>query len=242
MSRRIIYFPICVLFLLISLQCKSQVKDVINGEGGIVKQEITLDPIQGIDLRFSGDVVLTQGSTQKIVLEGQQNILDNISRDVKNSFWDIAFEKDVRNAKNVTVYITVPIVKKLNLSGSGSTRSTNKFNGLQKLEINLAGSGGLTFDYDATETDVDLAGSGKINLSGNSPRLDISIAGSGNVEAGDLTSENCEVRISGSGDATVNVSKNLAVSIKGSGDVHYSGTANTDTRITGSGEVTKIQQ
>lgn len=242
MIRRIIYLPIVTFFLLVSLQCKSQVKDVIQGEGDIVKQEITLDPLRGIDLRFSGNVILTQGSAQNIVLEGQQNILDNIRREVKNGFWDISFEKDVRNAKNVTVHITLPSIEKLNLSGSGSIHSSNKFNGLQKLEINLAGSGGITFDYDADETDIDLAGSGKINLSGSSPRLDISIAGSGNVEAGDLLSETCEVRISGSGDATVNVSTNLAASITGSGDVHYTGNAKTDTRITGSGEVTKIQQ
>ena len=147
MIRRIIYLPIVSFFLLVSLQCKSQVKDVIQGEGDIVKQEITLDPIRGIDLRFSGNVILTQGSAQNIVLEGQQNILDNIRREVKNGFWDISFEKDVRNAKNVTVHITLPSIEKLNLSGSGSIHSSNKFNGLQKLEINLAGSGGITFDY-----------------------------------------------------------------------------------------------
>lgn len=242
MAKRFIYLPVITLFLLISLQCRSQVKDIIQGEGDIVIQEIKLASLSGIDLRFSGDVVLTPGSSQKIVLEGQQNILDNISRDIKNGVWHISFEKDVRNAKNVTVHITLPSVDKINLSGSGSIHSSNKFTGVEKLEINLAGSGGITFDYDATETDIDLAGSGKINLSGSSDRLNITIAGSGNVEAGDLLAENCEIRISGSGDATVNASKTLAVNITGSGDVHYSGTASADTHISGSGEVTKIQQ
>jgi hypothetical protein len=242
MAKRIIYLPVLALFLLASLQCRSQAKDVIHGEGNVVTQEISLASLRGIELRFSGDVVLTQGSAQKIVLEGQQNILDNISRRVKNGIWDISYEKDVRNAKDVTVHITLPSLDKLNLSGSGSIHSSSKFTGLEKLEINLAGSGGITLDLAAVETDIDLAGSGNINLSGSSARLDISIAGSGNVEAGDLSSENCEVRIIGSGDATVNVSKELAVNITGSGDVHYSGTASTDTRITGSGEVTKIQQ
>ena len=85
MSKRTIsvtgYF---FLLLLISWQCTSQVNGYIRGEGDVITEEISLDAMQGFNLGFAGDVVLTHGNAQKIVMEGQKNILDNIKRQVKN--------------------------------------------------------------------------------------------------------------------------------------------------------------
>lgn len=205
-------------------------------------QEIKLEPLTGLNLGFSGDVILTYGSTQKIVMEGQQNILDNIKRDVKNGTWNITFEKNVKNAKNVTVTITLPTLKDVGLSGSGSIHTTNKFTGLDELDIHVSGSGHITLEYEANETDLGLSGSGEINLSGSSKSLSIGISGSGDVTAGKLMTDDCEIHISGSGDASVHADKNLETHISGSGDVSYSGSASVTTRISGSGDVIKIKQ
>ena len=53
-------------------------KNAIRGEGDVVKQDLNLDEFDGITLAFSGDVYLTQGETQSVTVEAQQNIIDNI--------------------------------------------------------------------------------------------------------------------------------------------------------------------
>lgn len=241
MAPRII---IVFFYSALLLSCKSDAQSWgqgIKGEGEIVRQEITLESLKGINLGFSGDVVLSPGNTQKIVLEGQQNILDNIKREVRNGMWNIHFEKNVRDAKDLTVHITLPGIEEIGLSGSGSIHSTGKFTGLIELDINVSGSGHITFEYEAQSTDLQLSGSGEIDLSGSSKTLDIGISGSGDIAAADLMTDDCEIHISGSGNANVQANKNLETHISGSGDVVYSGNANVTTRISGSGDVSKIR-
>jgi len=241
MAKQVIIFPTIAFFLFISITGSSQIYG-IKGEGDIVKQEIKLESLRGINLGISGDVVLTQGSPQKIVVEGQQNIIDNIEREVKGGLWNIRFDKNVRESKNVTVYITLQDLEEISLTGSGSVRSTNKFAGLDDLDISVVGSGEITLVYEANTTDLNLSGSGSIDLAGTSDELSIAISGSGDVIAGDLKANDCEIQISGSGDARVNVNQTLSAQISGSGDVHYSGNASINSQISGSGEVTKINQ
>lgn len=237
-------FLIFMLFTGLLLSCKSDAQSWnqgITGEGEIVKESITLESLKGIDLGFFGDVVLTPGNTQKITLEGQKNIIDIISRKVKNGIWDISFDKNVKDAKQVTVYITLPGLEDVGMNGSGSIRSTGKFSGLNELNIYLSGSGNIQFEYEAKETNVSLSGSGKIDLKGASKEINISISGSGNVKGNDLQTEDCRVSISGSGDASVQANKNLVAEIAGSGDISYSGSASVVSHVYGSGEVSKIR-
>ncbi len=236
---KILFFAFFTISLLSAATCQSDSRGHITGTGEIVKQEITLEALKGVDLGFAGDVILTHGSTQKIVLEGQQNILDNIKREVKNGIWGIYFIKDVRESKNVVVHVTLPSLEYVALSGSGDISSTNKFPNLNELELQLTGSGSIAIDFDADATDIRLSGSGEMDLAGSSDELSIKITGSGNVDAANLKTSNCDVHITGSGDASVNVNTKLETTISGSGDVQYTGAASVNTKISGSGEVSK---
>jgi hypothetical protein len=212
----------------------------IDGEGAVIKQEISLSPIDGLDLGFGGDVILTPGQTQKIVIEGQKNIIDNIKRDVSNGIWRISYIKNVDDAKPVTVYITIPTIKHVGLSGSGSIKSTSKFSGLKDVDIAVSGSGDIMMDIEARETGIRISGSGEIQLAGSTEALEVAISGSGDVMTKELMASRCKVQISGSGDAAVYVSGDLETSISGSGDVMYRGDASVTARISGNGEVRKL--
>jgi len=212
----------------------------IDGEGEVIKQEITLPSIKGFDLGFGGDVIVTPGATQKIVIEGQKNIIDNIKRDVSNGTWRISYMKSVDNAKSVTVYITIPTIEYVGLSGSGSVKSTGKFSGLKDIDIAVSGSGDITLDIDAKDTGIRISGSGEIDLSGTTQSLEVAISGSGDVMTKDLVASSCKIQISGSGDAAVYVNGELETHISGSGDVRYRGNASVTAKISGSGEVTKL--
>lgn len=212
----------------------------IKGEGDVVRQEITLPALNGIDLGFSGNVIITPGTTQKIVMEGQQNILDNIKREVTGGTWKIFFEKNVKESKEVTIYITMPTIRKVGLTGSGTIKSEGKFAGLDDLNVFLSGSGDIQFAADARTVEVLLSGSGDVELKGSASELEISISGSGDVTTSSMAVNDCEVHISGSGDAEVDVNGKLDVFVSGSGDVHYRGNASVTAKVTGSGEVEKM--
>jgi hypothetical protein len=214
----------------------------LSGQGDVVKQEIQLETLKGVMLGFSGDVILTQGSPQKIVMEGQQNILDNIKREVRDGVWNITFDKSVKDAKPVRVYITLATINEVGLSGSGKLTTTNTFQNLDDLDIGLSGSGEIDLHVNADEIETAISGSGDILLEGSAESLEVAISGSGNVNAVALRTADCEIAISGSGDATVFCTASLESAISGSGDVRYKGNVpNVKASISGSGDVSEIK-
>jgi Putative auto-transporter adhesin, head GIN domain len=236
--NKLMYIALAMVWITLqTVSAQSWSTGAVVGEGAVVKQEISLPSFHGFDLGFSGDVIVTPGASQRVVIEGQQNIIDNIKRDVSGGTWRISFMKNVKEAKNVTVYITIPTVDYIGLSGSGTIRSGGKFSGLGDMDMALSGSGDITMDVEARATKLRISGSGDITVSGASQSLAVSISGSGDAQAADLVASSCEVQISGSGDASVHVNGELEASISGSGDVHYRGDASVKARISGSGEV-----
>ncbi len=238
MAKPAIFISV-LAFMLVHIACQAQLMG-IKGEGEVISQTITLEDLKGFNLAIAGDVILTQGNTQKIEMEGQKNILENIKHDVKNGVWGIAFNENVRESKHVTIRITLATLEQIGLIGSGEISSTNTFSGLNILDINIAGSGEVHLSYQAQKSEVNLSGSGEAELSGTSKQFSIKLSGSGEVSAADLKTDNCEVHISGSGDASVHASNQLSSFISGSGDVEYSGSPSVNAKISGSGEVTKI--
>lgn len=213
----------------------------VKGEGDVVTQEIQLEMLKGVKLGFSGDIILTQGSSQKVVMEGQQNILDNIKRDVDDGIWNVHFDKGVRTAKPVKIYITLATLQEAYVQGSGSISTTNTFHNLGDLEVGVSGSGGLDLSVDAVNIEASVSGSGDIKLQGTAENIEISISGSGDVHAAELRAENCEVAISGSGDVLIYCTSGIESSVSGSGDIRYKGNpAKVKASISGSGDVREI--
>lgn len=214
----------------------------IKGEGDVVKEEIQLETITGVALGFSGDIYLTQGSPQKIVIEAQKNIIDNIERDVRSGTWQVTFKENVKDCKPVKIYITMATLEKAGVSGSGNLMSKGAFGNLDDLDTYVSGSGEVVLEISAKDVESAISGSGSIKLSGDASKLEVAISGSGDVEALDLRVRECEVAISGSGDAEVNVTEGLEVAIAGSGDVRYRGEpAKVKSSVSGSGDVESVE-
>ena len=210
----------------------------ISGQGPTVERTLNVSPFTGVGLAFSGDVFIKQGSTQSVKVVGQQNIIDNIDTEVKNGHWNIGFKKSVKKMSTLKVYITIPNLTKAVLSGSGNLSTDGQFNNVGELPVSLSGSGNINLTIDAKRVVSKISGSGNIKLSGSAGSHEIGISGSGNVNAFDLNSGECDVRISGSGNCRVDVKSNLDVRISGSGDVAYKGSPRVNSRISGSGNVT----
>ncbi len=65
----------------------------------------------------------------------------------------------------------------------------------------------------------------------------VNISGSGNIEAESIETDRLEIKISGSGDATVWTTESLDVDISGSGSVNYYGQPSVNSSTSGSGQI-----
>ncbi|MCP3929651.1 MAG: DUF2807 domain-containing protein [Bacteroidetes bacterium] len=235
-------FPIASLFLMTGCWCFDDDTDVFGCEKGVgtsVEEEIFVAPFSGIDIDIAADVYITQGDEHEVVVRGEQNIIDLLDRDVKNGIWEIDFEHCVRRYDELDVYITIPNLDYLKISGSGSIRGQNVFL-INDIEVLISGSGDVHLELEADDVEGKISGSGQIELEGLAETLDFKISGSGDLKAFDLPVQRAKIQISGSGDAEVHVLDELDVRVSGSGDIYYIGNPAVDAVISGSGRVIDV--
>ena len=208
----------------------------LSGQGPVVERELNLGSFERISLSVSADVFVTQGDEQSVMVKGQENIIENLITEIQDKTWRIRFDRPIRRSQGLKIYITLPQLSGAKVSGSGNIASDDSWRS-PSFYASVSGSGNIQLLVETEDLISKISGSGNISLGGSTKAYEVQITGSGNVRAGELTAENCQVRISGSGDANVDVQEKLDVRITGSGDVRYTGRPRVNSKISGSGSL-----
>jgi hypothetical protein len=193
-----------------------------------------------ISFGVSGNLYVNLGSEFKVVLEGDKSLLEDIITEVSRDRLVIRKENWRRNTnEKVTIYITMPEVTGLGVSGSGRAEIMDAVK-TDDLKLSVSGSGKLiTSDIVANTMNCSISGSGDIILGGNGRvnNSDISISGSGSYSGESTKISTQEISISGSGNCLCNVTESLKASVSGSGNITYLGNPRIDARSSGSGRI-----
>lgn len=190
------------------------------GNGIVASTERVIPVFTSVVVEGSTDLEIVAGdSNQKVVVEGDSNLLSNIITEVKNGVLTIRAEKGYHTKNALIVKANVASLSKIEIQGSSDVTAKNLKN---------------------TDTEIEIAGSGDVRVDGVTQNLKVYIAGSGDVSAEKLTTNNANVQIDGSGNVSANCNNDLSVEINGSGDVSYTGNPKAvHSSVNGSGEVVK---
>jgi len=190
-----------------------------------------------ISYSISGDLEISQGSTEELILIGDPEDLEKVETKVEGTTLKIYLKSNFSHIGKVQAKVTVKQLNKLSIAGSGNVVFKTGLK-TEDFELELSGSGNVDCpDLTAGELDIDLAGSGNIKFAGElSGELEINIAGSGNIDCSNLKTKEAEVNIAGSGDVKVWATDELESNIVGSGSVYYKGNPLVDTETSGSGK------
>ena len=199
-----------------------------------------------ISLRISGKVYLTQGEQQSIRIVAKESVIDDIITEVKGDELQIRFPNKTIfqrkfNPGKIEIYITVPDVNGLAVSGSGDIVCKN----LDARILNLAVSGSGSIEIDrltSKKVKGAISGSGNVKLNGTgvAEELTVAISGSGNFDGADFEADQVSVSTSGSGNCRVISNGSIKARIAGSGSVYYDGGASIDASVAGSGKVRRM--
>lgn len=177
-----------------------------------------------ITFGFPGKLYLKQGSPQKVELEGDSDVLQEVETEVDGGRLRIGKEGKWfdwnTNDDRITVYITVPDIEGVSVSGSGNIIGQTKIR-TNDIDLSVSGSGSMSLDVEARgDVDANVSGSGDMDLKGHFESFESDVSGSGKVTL----------------DATIDNTADFGIS--GSGKIEASGTADiVKTRISGSGKV-----
>jgi len=199
-----------------------------------------VDDFTGIAFAVAGELILEQGSTFSVILEGDEDFLEEIETRVRDNRLLIRHDRwfSFRD-KKVTVYVTMPEVESLSVSGSGKMIAEGSIRA-DNIHMGVSGSGDIVLkELNAESINCGISGSGTITLNGEAEDGELSISGSGNYEGQSFQLETLDVSISGSGTCRTAVGEDLEARVSGSGDVYYTGNPRVDARVSGSGKVRK---
>jgi hypothetical protein len=203
------------------------------------KETRDVSDFTSIDLGVSAELYLSQGSPQKVVIQAQDDQIDEIETIVRNGHLKIKTESWRTRFRNVKIWITVPEITGLHVSGSGKIFAETPVKS-DELEFRVSGSGNIKVDkLQAEELEASISGSGHIHLGGSAEEMGISISGSGSMGAEKLKVGEVDARISGSGSCRVDAIDELNAAISGSGRVTYYSNPQVDASVSGSGKVRK---
>jgi hypothetical protein len=205
----------------------------------IISDTRPISNFSGIDMRTLGKVILSQGTSESLTIEGSDNIVPLVTSSVQNDILVLELNKNVNittlNSENVLTFtIGVKNLKSLAVSGlsevgMGSLTTTD-------FAINMSGAGQVKLDQlTADNVDITVTGLGNVEITGEVTQATINIPGAGNVNAPNLKIQTAHVTIPGLGNAVLWVTNSLTGNIGGGGNISYYGNPQTSIQTTGLG-------
>lgn len=228
-----IVLPGCMWFL-------TPAKTVV-GSGKSVKRPLMYmwrdkKPFDTLSVSGIGTVFLTQGDSESIAIEADDNLHEYIKVNMDDNELEIGIEEGVqlRPKTPINYYITFKKINEIELSGAVQLKTP--LIQTKKLELELKGSSRADATIKAEKLEVEMAGAAKVNVDGAVEKQKLEIVGAAIYNGGKLQSDSCKIEVSGSARITVQVKDKLEVDASGVAVVAYHG--DPEVKVDKSGAVT----
>ncbi|MBL7846906.1 MAG: DUF2807 domain-containing protein [Cyclobacteriaceae bacterium] len=204
------------------------------------KKTLELPEFKSIYVNSNYTVLLKQTNKQEVVVEALAEILEVSEFKVENGILMINIERkpesssksiwakmdDIKLNPTMKVYISMKNVTELRVNGAGKIQSENSISADQ-LTVGMSGNGILDVDIKGNAVTAEVSGSGTLTLRGYATSLIATVSGSGNLKGFDCPMESVNLKVSGSGNADLNVSNSADIFVFGNGNVKLKGNTKT---------------
>ena len=230
---------ISLLFVFLFAACNQGTRD----SGRVITEERTVSGFDKVNLTGSGEATITQGDSESLVIEAEENILPQLESKVIDGTLNIGPKdnKIINPTRPIKYTITMREINGISASGSGKINAAEIATSV--LDVDLSGSGEVNISSLIADTiSLNQIGSGDIGIGGQVTDQIIILSGSGEYDAAELDSRIADAQVSGSGNAILKVEDVLDVEISGSGRVSYYGDPFVTSDISGSGELEQLEE
>ena len=144
-----------VTFSLSALNCPAQEE----GNGNVVKEERKVSNFNAVTVSSGINLQIGQGSTEKVVVEAEENLLPYIKTDVSGEVLRIGIKGSFGNFhshKRINVYVTAKELKALEASSGSRLKTENK---IKADNLKISSSSGSSFNAEIDCTNLDASSS-----------------------------------------------------------------------------------
>ena len=226
-----IVFQLSLLLIVFTSCKKAENRSCFKSTGKQISKEIKLNSFVKIKLYEHLEFILIQDSLDKIVLNGGENLLNEIDIVLEKNTLSISNHNKcnfLRSQKNkITAVIHFTSLESIDFQGTNSLSSvdTLKFTKLNLTLFDCAGSVNLTLNSSLLLANV-ANGYGDFTLEGNVDYADIQVKGNGFCNTNDLlVKDSMSIASNTVVDLKVNVDQvHLKAETKNKGNIYYIGT------------------
>jgi hypothetical protein len=240
MKTRIILLAIAITTLALA-SCRMNI-NMVSGSGNVVTETRQVSDFSALVFAGAGDITITQGETEALTIEAEDNVIARIRTRVQDGKLIIDYDTTqaiVSPTRPIRFNLAVKNLNAIDLSGAGNILATD-FKA-ERLTFQLSGAGNLKINrLEAQEIVVTASGAGNFDISGKVDKQYVVLSGFGNYNAGNLESQESRVTISGAGNAIVWARTNVDAHISGAGSISYYGNPQARRSVSGLGKINSL--
>lgn len=215
------------------------------------KKTLELPEFTGIYVNSNYTVYLKQTNKQEVTVEAVTDIYAVTEIKVENGILMVNVERkpdtgnkslwakidDIKMNPTMKLFVSMKNITDLQVNGGGKIVSENSL-ASDDLSLGVAGSGSIELDVKGKNIKTEITGAGNITLKGYASSSEVMMGGAGSLHAFDFELEDAKIKVSGSGNAELNVTNNLEASLLGSGSIKHKGnTKNLSKKTYGTGTI-----
>lgn len=227
---------ILLIGLISAIPSTSFAKRYIRGNGNVKKETRKVSSFDAIDVSSAFDIYLTQGNSESLVIEADDNLLDVIISEVRGGVLKIYVKENIRNSKTMKAYISFKMLSMIELSGACDLYGENKFK-FDNLEIEVSGAADIEMNMTAAKVYLDLSGASDIKFKGSANELIIDASGATDLYAIAFEVKECSIDASGASTIRVFVTEELSVDASGASTVRYKGRPVIEMDVSGASSI-----
>lgn len=197
--------------------------------GKVITTPLNLGDFKTIDVEGAVRVVFTQDTVCHVTAYGNEKAIEKYDVTVEEGELNVTLKdfsgKINRNTPPMTIYVSAPTLKKLEVSGAGDVDLENKIVQAESLSIKVRGAGDIDIEsLEVKDLDLEISGAGDVDIKWmKAEDVSMEISGAGDLN-GTLIARDIESEVSGAGDIDMNVDcRKVKANVKGAGDIKLTG-------------------
>ena len=236
MHRKFQYSLIATWLIVFALSAGSCFAHV-RGNGKVVKEERTISGFDAITISNGIDVLISQDTFEKVVVEADENIQKILITEVKEGKLKIYLDESVNNASQMKVYVTLKQLKSLEGNSGADVKSAGRINA-ESLKIHASSGSDVKMEVNCSQLFLDSSSGSDLTVSGSAQWLKASSSSGSDLNAAKLAAEKGEVSASSGSDLDVTATKEVKAHASSGADVTvYGNPAIRDTNRSSGGDV-----
>ena len=195
-----------------------------------------IQPFTKIYLEGAFKVILEQGVQPGLRIKTDEDNFKYIDVQSDAASLSLKIEKKHFDFDELILYITFKDLEMLVIDG-GISLETKGYVDLKDFYLHVEGGATIEMNVKASKLKVIGEGGVKFEFDGVADELDASISGAGYLDAIDLKTRSCDIKIEGVGAGSVYATETLNATISGVGKIRYKGDPHLYKKIEGIGIV-----